>query len=58
MDASAKQLHNYFEATNDLIKVISRACGYSDISDFNQNDLSTFNPEMNRLAGINYAGVN
>ncbi len=58
VESSAKQLHNYFDATNNLIKVISRACGYSDISKFNQNDLSTFNLEMNRLAGINYAGVN
>ncbi|QXP50921.1 Rieske 2Fe-2S domain-containing protein [Cellulophaga sp. HaHa_2_95] len=58
IDASAKQLHNYFDATNNLIKVIARACGYDDISKFNQEDLSTFNREMHHLTGIPYAGTN
>lgn len=57
VETSAKQLHNYFDATNNLIKVIARACGYDDISKFNQNDLSTFDFEMHRLTGIPYAGV-
>jgi len=58
IDSSAKQLHNYFNATNDLIKVIARSCGYDDVSKFNQDDLSTFNTDMHRLTGINYAGTN
>ncbi len=58
IDSSAKQLYNYFNATNDLIKVISRACGYDDISKFNYNDLSTFSLDMNHLTGIKYAGTN
>ncbi|TSE06640.1 MULTISPECIES: glutamate synthase-related protein [Aquimarina] len=57
IESSAKQLHNYFDATNDLIKVIARACGYDDISKFNPDDLSTFDYDMYRLTGINYAGV-
>ncbi len=57
IDASAKQLHNYFSATNDLIKVVARACGYNDISKFNANDLSTFDRDMHFLTGINYAGI-
>ncbi|MEM8847117.1 MAG: glutamate synthase-related protein [Bacteroidota bacterium] len=57
IDASAKQLHNYFTATNDLIKVIARSCGYDDITKFNHDDLSTFNRDMHELTGINYAGV-
>ena len=57
IESSAKQLCNYFEATNDLIKVVARACGYDDISKFNHNDLSTFNRDMHQLTGINYAGV-
>ncbi len=55
--SSAKQLHNYFDASNDLIKVIARACGYSDISQFNKNDLSTISYDMHRLTGINFAGM-
>ena len=57
IDASAKQLYNFFTATNDLIKVIARSCGYDDITKFNQNDLSTFEYEMHRLTGIPFAGV-
>ncbi len=57
IDSSAKQLQNFFEASNDLVKVISRACGYDDISKFNKGDLSTFNYDMHRLTGIAYAGI-
>ena len=57
INESAKQLHNYFEATNNLIKVVARACGYNDISKFNEMDLSTYDFEMHKLTGINYAGV-
>lgn len=57
IEASAKQLKNYFTATNELIKVVARACGYNDISKFNHNDLSTFDYDLHRLTGINYAGV-
>ena len=57
INESAKQLHNYFEATNNLIKVVARACGYNDVSKFNELDLSTYDFEMHKLTGINYAGV-
>jgi glutamate synthase domain-containing protein 2 len=58
IDSSAKQLHNYFDATNSLIKVVARACGYDAISKFNHDDLSTFDNDMHKLTGINYAGIN
>ncbi len=57
IESSAKQLFNYFDATSNLLKVIARSCGYDDVSKFNTNDLSTFDYDMHRLAGINYAGV-
>jgi glutamate synthase domain-containing protein 2/nitrite reductase/ring-hydroxylating ferredoxin subunit len=57
IDSSAKQLHNFFDATNDLIKVVARSCGYDDVTKFNHDDLSTFNKEMNELSGISYAGL-
>ncbi|WP_027395335.1 glutamate synthase-related protein [Aquimarina latercula] len=57
IESSAKQLHNYFDATNNLIKVVARACGYDDVSKFNHDDLSTFDRDMHKLTGINYAGV-
>ncbi len=57
IDASAKQLHNFFHASNELIKVIARACGHDDIAKFNFHDLSTFKYDIHRLTGISYAGV-
>ncbi|MEL6917831.1 MAG: glutamate synthase-related protein [Bacteroidota bacterium] len=57
IESSAKQLYNYFNATNDLIKVIARSCGHDDVSKFNWEDLSTFDYDMHKLTGINYAGV-
>ena len=57
IEASAQQLNNFFDATNELMKVISRSCGHDDFSKFNQNDLSTFDYDMHRLTGINYAGL-
>ncbi|MGB0929623.1 MAG: glutamate synthase-related protein [Chitinophagales bacterium] len=57
IDKSAKQLYNFFSATNGLIKVVARSCGYDDISKFNHKDLSTFSYDMHRLSGIGYAGM-
>ena len=57
IDQSAKQLANFFLATNDLIKVVARSCGHDNITKFNANDLSTLNYEMHKLTGIPYAGV-
>ncbi len=57
IDKSAQQLYNFFTATNELMKVIARACGHDDFSKFNSDDLSTFDYEMHRLTGIRYAGV-
>ncbi|MDT8402295.1 MAG: glutamate synthase-related protein [Bacteroidales bacterium] len=57
IEASAKQLSNYLLATNELIKVIARSCGYNDIRKFNRNDLSTINYQIYQLTGINFAGI-
>ena len=57
IDASAKQLDNFFKASNDLIKVIARACGHDNIGKFNFDDLSTLDYNIHRLTGINYAGI-
>jgi glutamate synthase domain-containing protein 2 len=57
IEQSAKQLYNFFHATNELMKVIARACGHDHVSKFKFNDLSTFNHDMHRLTGIRYAGM-
>ena len=58
IEMSAKQLYNFFTATNDLIRVVARSCGHDDVNKFNFNDLSTLNYEMHKLTGIPYAGIN
>ncbi len=57
IDQSAKQLANFFEASNDLMKVVSRSCGYSDLTAFNHDDLITTSYDMHKLSGVNYAGI-
>jgi glutamate synthase domain-containing protein 2 len=58
IDSSARQLHNFLHATTELMKVVSRACGYDDFRNFNKEDLVTTSLEMHRLTGINFAGLN
>ncbi len=58
IQSSAKQLHNFFSATTGLMKVIARSCGHDDFTKFERSDLSTYNWDMHKLAGIPYAGIN
>ncbi|MEQ9300852.1 MAG: glutamate synthase-related protein [Cyclobacteriaceae bacterium] len=57
IENSAERLNNFFQASNDLIKVVARSCGYDDINKFNKEDLSTFDWDMYKLTGVSYAGV-
>ena len=52
VDASARQLKNYLEATVTLMQVMARACGHSHLNQFCLNDLSTWNRDMAYLTGI------
>ena len=57
IEKSADNLSNFFKASNDLVKVVARACGHDDVAKFNHDDLSTFDWEMHKLTGVNYAGI-
>lgn len=57
IEKSASQLFNFLNATNELMKVIARACGHQTTRDFSFNELSTINYEIHQLTGINYAGI-
>lgn len=57
IDKSAEMLKNYFTASVELMKVLARACGHDDFKGFAQTDLTTFDYDMHRLTGIQYAGV-
>ncbi len=57
VEQSALQLNNFLRASVELMQVMSRACGHESLSQFNIEDLSTWNRELAQLAGIPYAGV-
>ena len=57
IDKSAQQLSNYFGATVELMKVLSRACGHRHLRDLSVHDLTTWNADIAKLTGIQYAGV-
>jgi methylamine---glutamate N-methyltransferase subunit C len=58
IQSSAKQLHNFLDSSNELMKVVARACGYNDLKKFNFDDLTTFNRDIYHLTGIYYGGRN
>ena len=56
-DKSALQLKNFFEASVELMQVMARACGHSHLSQFNQDDLTTWKREMADLADVSFGGA-
>ncbi len=57
IQASAKRLQNFFEATVQLMVVLARACGHHHLNQFSVDDLTSWKKEVAELAGIRYAGV-
>jgi len=56
IEKSAKQLHNFFVASTELMQVMARACGHDDLQKFNKNDLATWQKDMAELSGVKYSG--
>lgn len=57
MDEAAHRLQRFFAATAELVKVLARATGRSNLSQLEPDDLTTFDYEMHKLAGVAYGGV-
>ncbi len=57
IEKSSQQLHNFFNASVELMQVMARACGHEHLNQFNQNDLATWNREMALLSGVKYSGL-
>ena len=57
IEKSAKQLNNFFAASTELMKVMARACGHNDFSQFNQDDLATWHRDMALLSGVKFSGM-
>ena len=54
-DASLR-LSNFFNSSADLMKVMARACGHSQLNEFSLNDLATFNRTLAELSGVEFSG--
>lgn len=57
IDLGAQRLHNFLEASVDLMKVLARACGHDHLNQLNHNDITSWKKEMAELAGISFAGI-
>jgi glutamate synthase domain-containing protein 2 len=57
IEKSSQQLHNFFNASVELMQVMARACGHDDFSQFTQKDVATWHREMALLSGVKYSGV-
>ncbi|WP_038051078.1 glutamate synthase-related protein [Thioalkalivibrio sp. ALJ1] len=53
----AERLGRFLQGSTELMRVLARACGHANLEDFGPNDLTTFDRNLARLAGIQYAGV-
>lgn len=56
IEKSARQLHNFFAASVELMQVMARACGHDHLNQFNAEDLATWHREMALLSGVRYSG--
>ena len=57
VDRSAANLARFLDSSVTLMQVMARACGHSDIHQFNLEDLSTWDRDMALLSGIPFAGL-
>ena len=53
----AEKLARYFGASVELMQVLARACGHSNLSDFRHSDITTWKREMADLSGVKFAGI-
>ena len=51
------KLINFINSSVHLMWVLAKACWHSKLSEFTQDDITTFNYDMYRLTGIGYGGV-
>ena len=57
VQVAAQRLARFFAASVELMTVLARAAGHRRLSDFEANDLTTFDADMARLTGVAYGGV-
>ena len=53
---ASTRLNRFFTSSVELMKVLARACGHDHLNQFNQDDITTWNKRMAKLAGITFSG--
>lgn len=53
----SERLARFLSGSTELMQVLARACGHAHLEDFGPNDLTTFDRDLARLAGLQCAGV-
>jgi glutamate synthase domain-containing protein 2 len=56
IDEAAERLARFLEASTDLMKILARACGHQNLSEFGRDDIATWDKEIAELTGIPYSG--
>jgi methylamine---glutamate N-methyltransferase subunit C len=56
VESSARQLAQFFESSIELMKLLARACGHTDLNALELRDLTTWKREMSDLSGVQFAG--
>jgi glutamate synthase domain-containing protein 2 len=56
VDAGAKRLATFFGASVELMQLLARACGHSDLRAFSLSDLTTWKHDMANLSGVSFGG--
>jgi glutamate synthase domain-containing protein 2 len=57
VDTGARRLERFFESSVELMKLLCRACGHTDFSQFQIEDLATWSRDIAHLTGVRYGGV-
>jgi glutamate synthase domain-containing protein 2/nitrite reductase/ring-hydroxylating ferredoxin subunit len=57
VEVAAERLARFFAASVELMQVLARACGHTDLSEFEARDLTTWKREMADLAGVRFGGA-
>ena len=57
VDEAAGRLERFLRASTDLMVVLARACGHASLADLDVTDLTTFDLDLHRLAGVPYGGI-
>jgi glutamate synthase domain-containing protein 2/CDGSH-type Zn-finger protein len=56
VDTGAKRLATFFGASVELMQLLARACGHSDLRAFSLSDLTTWKHDMANLSGVSFGG--